>query len=103
MTEPLPAPPTPAPLPTTTQGRYPSRATFRTVVAAILGLLPFLPAIIAEFGLGSVPWVVGPLAVIGGVTRVLAIPGVEVWMKQHAPWLAAQPRPQQPLGDNDNG
>jgi hypothetical protein len=75
----------------TTQTRHPWRATARTAFAAIVGILPFVPAIIGEFGLGSVPWVAGALGAIAAATRVLAIPGVEVWMKSYVPWLAAAP------------
>ena len=75
----------------TTQTRHPWRATARTALAAIVGILPFLPAIIGEFGVSSVPWVAGALGTIAAATRVLAIPGVEEWMKTYAPWLAAAP------------
>jgi len=57
----------------------------------MVGILPFVPAIIGEFGVSSVPWVAGALGTIAAFTRVLAIPGVEVWMKTYVPWLAAAP------------
>lgn len=74
-----------------TQTRHPWRATVRTVAAAIVGLAVLAPAIAAELGAESVPWVAATLATIGAVTRVLAIPGVEAWMRRFVPWLAAQP------------
>ena len=74
-----------------TQTRHPWRATVRTTAAAIVGLLPILPSIIDAFGVSSVPWVAGTLAMIAAVTRVLAMPQVERWMKTYASWLAAAP------------
>lgn len=74
-----------------TQTRHPWRATVRTIVAAVVGLALLGPLVAAELGVQSVPWVAGVLAVIGAVTRVLAIPGVEAWMRQYVPWLSAEP------------
>lgn len=72
-----------------TQTRHPWRATVRTVLAA----LPLAPVIVAELGVGSVPWVVTGLGVIGAVTRVLAIPAVDQWLTDHlGGLLAAGPR-----------
>jgi hypothetical protein len=83
-----------------TQTRHPWRATTRTTAAAIIGLLPILPSIINAFGVSSVPWVAGTLAGIAAVTRVLAMPAVEVWMKAYAPWLAAAPKREEVLPGN---
>lgn len=74
-----------------TQARHPWRATVRTIVAAVVGLALLGPLVAAELGVQSVPWAAGVLAVIGAVTRVLAIPGVEAWMRQYVPWLSAEP------------
>lgn len=71
-----------------TQAQYPWRATLRTLVAAVVGLLPLLPAIVDALGLGSLPWVVGLLAVVAAVTRVLALPAVVAWTERFLPWLA---------------
>jgi hypothetical protein len=68
-----------------TQVRHPWRATLRTVVAA----LPLVPVVVHELGLESVPWVVSAVVVIGGVTRVLAMPAVDGWLRRYLPWLAA--------------
>lgn len=75
-----------------TQTLHPWRATVRTVFAAVVALLPFLPAIASEVGLTGVGWVAAGLAITGGVTRVLAIPGVQEWMQRYLPWLSATPR-----------
>lgn len=71
-----------------TQVAHPWRATVRTVFAAVFAILPFLPSIVDALGVGSVPWVVGALAVTGGITRVLALPAVVAWTARFLPWLA---------------
>ena len=71
-----------------TQAAHPWRATIRTTLAAVLGLAVLAPEIVAELGVGSIPWVAGTLAVIAAVTRVLAIPGVVAWTERFMPWLA---------------
>lgn len=78
--------------PPTTQSRYPWRATARTIFAAGVGLALLLPTIADVLGVSAVPWVAGAVAVAASVTRVLAIPGVERWLKDFLPWLAAEPR-----------
>ena len=80
------------PTDTPTQTAHPWRATVRTIVAAIVGLLPLLPIIVAETGLASVAWVAGAVAVTGTVTRVLAIPAVNAWVTEYVPGLAPKPR-----------
>jgi len=74
-----------------TQTRHPWRAVTRTVVAAIIALVPVLIGTITELGLSG-PVVVTALAVLGGVTRVLAMPVVNRWLEDYVPWLAAEPR-----------
>lgn len=75
-----------------TQTQHPWRATIRTVAAVALALLPVLPQIAAEFGVGAVPVVASVLAVAGAVTRVLAIPAVNTVLRDHMSWLAAEPK-----------
>lgn len=74
-----------------TQTRHPWRATLRTVVAGAVALVSLLPTIAAVGHLGAVPGMAQALAVAGAVTRVLAIPGVDTWLRRYLPWLAAQP------------
>jgi hypothetical protein len=74
--------------PAPTQSQHPWRATVRTAVAAIAGLIVLLPAIVEVAGIGAVPWVAAALGVTGTITRVLAIPGVIEWVRKHAKWLA---------------
>lgn len=76
-----------------TQSRHPWRATLRTIAAASLGLLLVLPEIVKVLGLTAVPWVAAALAVTGAVTRVLAIPGVNAWLRRFAPFLSADGKP----------
>ncbi|MBS3177776.1 MULTISPECIES: hypothetical protein [unclassified Pseudoclavibacter] len=94
-----------------TQSAHPARATFRTALAVILpaalGLLVLLPliapALVAwaqESGEVVPPEVTAALvgfaayvaAIASLITRILAVPGVETWLRSHVPWLAAAPR-----------
>ncbi|MEU5939419.1 hypothetical protein ABZ807_09530 [Micromonospora sp. NPDC047548] len=74
-----------------TQTRHPWRATARTVAAALVAALVIAPQILAETGLSETAYGAQALAVIGAVTRVLAIPGVDGWLRRYVPWLAAEP------------
>lgn len=73
----------------TTQARRPWHAVLRTMTAATVGILPLLPTIAEALDVEAVPLVVSILAVTGAITRVLAIPEVEDWLRSFAPWLAA--------------
>lgn len=66
-----------------TQSRHPWRATTRTVLAALVALLPILPTLADELGVAAIPWVGGMLGVAAAVTRVLAMPVVESWLRDH--------------------
>jgi len=74
-----------------TQTRHPWRATVRTIAAALVALLVIAPQIILEAGLHETAYGAQALAVIGAVTRVLALPSVDGWLRRWAPWLAAEP------------
>jgi hypothetical protein len=54
----------------------------------VVGLALLAPSIAHELGAESIPWVAGALALIAGVTRVLALPGVIAWTERFLPWLA---------------
>jgi hypothetical protein len=80
-----------------TQIRHPWRAMLRTAFAILVGVLPVIPQILAganlnntEFGLQ-----VGAYAVT--VTRILALPAVDAWMKRNVSWLATSPPPPEPV------
>ena len=93
-----------------TQVANPGRAVIRTLVANVVGLIVLLPTInatlaalqafLTEQTIYEIPaWVW--LAVNGaaaactfislGITRLLAVPGVNEWVKAHLPALAAIP------------
>lgn len=74
-----------------TQVRHPWRATLRTVIAGAVAALPLLPEIAAGLHLGTGGTVGQFLVITAAATRLLARPGVEAWLHQYAPWLAAQP------------
>lgn len=76
---------------TPTQTRHPWRATLRTIVAATLGAVSLLPTVAAVTHLDAVPALGQLLLVAGTVTRVLAMPGVDAWLRRFAPWLATSP------------
>lgn len=78
----------------TTQARNPWAAVRRTILAVlgfILVMAPLAPDIARQAGIAGLPWVVGALAVAAAITRVLAIPGVEAWLREHLPSFAAAP------------
>ncbi|MFF0467576.1 hypothetical protein ACFYPX_09155 [Micromonospora zamorensis] len=75
----------------TTQTRHPWRATARTVFAATVALLSLLPTVAIAGGVDDVPLIAQAVAVAAGVTRVLALPGVEDFLQRFLPFLAAAP------------
>ena len=80
----------------TTQSRHPWAAVRRTLAAAAAALIflaPVAPDIARALGIEGIAWVAGALAVLAGVTRVLAIPRVEQWLRGRLPSLAAAPPP----------
>ncbi|MEV7264723.1 hypothetical protein AB0N38_14335 [Micromonospora aurantiaca] len=74
-----------------TQTRYPWRATLRTVAAALVGALPLIPVVAETAGVDKVPWIAVVILAAGAATRVLALPGVDAWLRQYLPWLATTP------------
>ncbi|MFG3602582.1 hypothetical protein [Micromonospora chersina] len=80
----------------TTQTRHPWRATVRTIFAALVALLSLLPTIAAVAGVDTVPLVAQALAVAAAVTRVLAIPDVDTFLRRFLPLLASAPVDEEP-------
>lgn len=77
-----------------TQIRRPWRSTARTVFQAVVALATLVPFVVSGVYDGSAdyPAVVGQLlAVSAAVTRVMALPQVESFLRRFAPWLAAAP------------
>lgn len=98
-----------------TQTRRPWRATFRTAVAVGIPAILLLPTIIQmvvdEFGktmpAGFTAWLLAAGAIITAlaslITRILALPQVELLLRQlPGGFLAAQPRPK-PTDNDDAG
>lgn len=78
---------------TATQVRRPWRATARTAFQFLLAAAVLLPFIVEASGLDPqvYPWLGGILAVAAAVTRIMALPQVEAFLRRFAPWLAADP------------
>jgi uncharacterized membrane protein YkvI len=76
-----------------TQSRYPWRATARTVVAFLIAILP---SVAVALGDGSEQAQTGAAAValpiVAGVTRFLAMPGVDEVLRRFLPILATEPK-----------
>jgi hypothetical protein len=110
--------PTPSPAPTgleATQQRRPWRATLRTIlqvgVPALLGLPLVFEILVEELGGTLPPQVTGYLIAAGAfvtaiaavLARLMAIPGVELFLRRlPAAAFAAQPRPK-PTDPGDPG
>ena len=80
---------------TTTQTRHPWRATVRTVLQAVVGLAAMAPLIYGAIAQGdpeaATGWVATALAISAAITRVMALPQVEAFLRAYLPWLAADP------------
>lgn len=78
---------------TATQTRHPWRATVRTAFAALVALAAMLPALVEAAGLDeTAPVVALALGIAGAITRVMALPAVEAFLRRFVPFLAAEPR-----------
>lgn len=76
----------------TTQSAYPWRATLRTVFAVLVGVAGSWGLIVQTLGLDTTwQWVSVATAIAAGITRLLALPQVEVALQTYFPWLAAAP------------
>lgn len=77
---------------TATQVRHPWRASLRTWVVTFITLLPSIPLILHEFGVESMGWAIFISTGAAALTRVIAIPAVNLKLTQ---WLnlGATPKP----------
>ncbi|MFI6759352.1 hypothetical protein ACIBF5_09450 [Micromonospora sp. NPDC050417] len=75
----------------TTQTRHPWRATARTIAAGVIGAVSLVPTIAMTAGVDAVPAVAQVVLVAGAITRVLALPAVDAWLRRFVPWLGAAP------------
>jgi hypothetical protein len=73
-----------------TQCTHPVRAAARSTTATLLGLGPLVPLLVSNLGQSRAA-VVLAVALAGNaiVTRVLALPEVEAWLRHTLPFLAA--------------
>lgn len=81
---------------TPTQVRRPWRATVRTVFQALVALATLLPFIVSGVYQDSTAYpavVVQVLAVSGALSRVMALPQVEAFLRLFLPFLSAAPNP----------
>lgn len=72
-----------------TQVEYPWKATVRTVFAVTVAVLTLIPVVAVTAGISTQFAVVQVVAVAGAITRVLALPQVNDFLKTFVPWLAA--------------
>jgi hypothetical protein len=81
---------------TPTQVRRPWRAVARTVFQALVALAAMLPVIYqaatADDPAKATGAAGGVLVIAAGLTRVMALPGVNAWLAKWAPFLAAEPK-----------
>lgn len=75
-----------------TQSRHPWRAVIRTLFAALVGIAamatPVYEAITQGSAAHATGWAAVALGICGAVTRVLALPAVDIWLTQFMPWLS---------------
>lgn len=80
---------------TPTQVRRPWRTTVRTGFQAAVALATLIPFIVTgAYGDAHTPAAVTQVVVVSGaVSRVMALPQVETFLRTFLPWLAAAPTP----------
>ena len=80
------------PQPPPTQVRRPWRATARTVFQGVVGAAamaaPVYGAATHHDAAAASGWAASGLAISAGVTRVMAVPAVNVWLARFLPFLA---------------
>lgn len=91
MTIPTPEAPLEPPVPT--QVKQPTRTTVRSVFQGFIAFAVIAPLIVETTGfqVEDIPWLAGALAVLAAIVRVMALPQVEEFLRNHLPFLAAQP------------
>lgn len=67
------------------------RATTRTAFAVLVSLASLIPTILATTDLDATVLGAQVLVVAGAVTKVLALPGVNKFIEDFLPFLAAEP------------
>lgn len=74
-----------------TQTRHPWRTVTRTLFQVSLALASLLPTVAVANGLDTKAGVAQVLAVCLVITRVMAMPAVNDFLRAFVPWLAADP------------
>lgn len=75
-----------------TQVRRPWRTTVRSLFQAVVGFAAIVPLLVQAAGIDqTLPLVASGIAVSAAITRIMALPGVEAWLRAHVPFLAANP------------
>lgn len=72
-----------------TQSLRPWRAVIRTLIVAMIALIPIIQSAAVELGINEIPWIAGTLVFMAALQRALAVPAVEIFLQRYAPWLAA--------------
>lgn len=80
---------------TPTQMRHPWRSMLRTAFQMLVALAALWPVVVVAAGLPEWAWVGGATAAAAGITRVMALPGVETFLRRFAPFLSAAPAPKE--------
>jgi hypothetical protein len=75
-----------------TQVRRPWRTLVRSVFQAVVGFAAIVPLLVEAAGIDdTLPLVAAGITVSAAITRIMALPGVEAWLREFVPFLAANP------------
>jgi hypothetical protein len=77
----------------TTQERHSARAMLRTGFQMLVALAVLWPIVIGTLDLPDWAWVGTATLVAAGITRLMALPEVEQFLRRFAPFLSAAPKP----------
>lgn len=80
-------------MPPESSPRRPWTDTIRTTLIATAALLPLLPDIAAAAHIETVPAVIAVLGITAAIQRVIAVPGVEDWLRRVLPITPDPPTP----------
>ncbi|WP_280429740.1 hypothetical protein [Nocardia brasiliensis] len=75
---------------TPSQVAHPWQATARTTFAVVVALVSLIPVVAVAGGIDTAPAVAQVIAVCAAVTRILALPGVNAFLTEFLPFLAAE-------------
>jgi hypothetical protein len=73
------------------QVAYPWRATVRTAVAAGVAAIPLVVVVLSGLHLDGTVWGAWLISATTGMTRLMAVPQVNDWIRRWVPWLSPQP------------